>query len=409
MGIQYITFSRIKQGRGCPYCGRERTIEASKKDIDYEADRKLAESKGFEYKGSHFERDKTNARYHMIDFICPNHKDIGIQSMRIGNMKRSTVSGCRYCNPGHIQYISPSEIAKINPDVEILDDYKRKSDYVNCICKKHNVHMYKKISEILDHKGCYLCGIEKVSENLTYSLVEANNIIHKINPHVDILEYNGAQNKALCHCNKHDKDFYKHFNVLKTASSGCDICYKERMIELCGVDKDTFINRLSISQPDVMLVGEYISLTEPTMFYCKRHNHYFENRPRDILSRSRCCDKSQDTYKQEQICSYLELQGHHVIREKTFENCKDKHVLPFDCYLDDLNVVVEYDGEQHYIPIRFGGCSDGEMNEKYLYTKRHDEIKTKFCKDNGIHLIRIPFFNFENYKEILDEELKQYA
>lgn len=41
------------------------------------------------------------------------------------------------------------------------------------------------------------------------------------------------------------------------------------------------------------------------------------------------------------------------------------------------------------------------MNRKYL-----DNVKTKYCKDNNIKLIRIPYLEKNNLKDILRLELK---
>lgn len=69
-----------------------------------------------------------------------------------------------------------------------------------------------------------------------------------------------------------------------------------------------------------------------------------------------------------------------------FDNCKNKFKLPFDFYLPDYNMCIEYDGLQHYRPIeRFGG------NEGFLKRQENDNIKTNYCIEHSIQLIRIPY------------------
>jgi len=58
-------------------------------------------------------------------------------------------------------------------------------------------------------------------------------------------------------------------------------------------------------------------------------------------------------------------------------------MLPFDFYIPELNVCVEYDGIHHFKPVH--GVST------YEKTKNNDAIKTDFCMKNGIKLIRIPY------------------
>lgn len=85
--------------------------------------------------------------------------------------------------------------------------------------------------------------------------------------------------------------------------------------------------------------------------------------------------------------------------QHTFDECKDKQVLPFDFYIYDKNTCIEYDGAQHFKPISTWG------GEKYFEDrKRKDEIKNKYCEDNGIKLIRIPYWDFNNIEQILKDE-----
>ena len=70
-------------------------------------------------------------------------------------------------------------------------------------------------------------------------------------------------------------------------------------------------------------------------------------------------------------------------------------LLFFDFYLPDYNTLIEYDGRQHY-EIAF---NQGE--EKLILQKKYDKIKNKWCKNNKIILIRIPYFK----KEIKLEDL----
>ncbi|MBQ8792900.1 MAG: DUF2726 domain-containing protein [Clostridia bacterium] len=62
------------------------------------------------------------------------------------------------------------------------------------------------------------------------------------------------------------------------------------------------------------------------------------------------------------------------------------------------NLIIEYDGEQHYL-----GWGDKE-NLKEIQQK--DAFKTAWCEKNGIKLLRIPFFKYDQIESILIAELK---
>lgn len=76
--------------------------------------------------------------------------------------------------------------------------------------------------------------------------------------------------------------------------------------------------------------------------------------------------------------------------------------LPFDFYIPKNNILIEYDGEQHYKSVKMWG-GDNAFEKRKL----HDSIKTKYCLDNKIKLLRIPYWDFDNIDEILNSELKK--
>ena len=84
------------------------------------------------------------------------------------------------------------------------------------------------------------------------------------------------------------------------------------------------------------------------------------------------------------------------ITQKRFDNLyfpKTKRQLVFDFYLPEKNILIEYDGEQHFHPVK---------NDRYKYQelKERDEYKDQWCKNNNIKLIRIPYTDLT----ILDDE-----
>jgi hypothetical protein len=80
------------------------------------------------------------------------------------------------------------------------------------------------------------------------------------------------------------------------------------------------------------------------------------------------------------------------VKQHKFLDCDNKGTgsgckkLPFDFYLKNGNVVIEYDGIQHFMPNKFFGGDEGFLRRKQL-----DEFKNQYCKKNGIKLIRIPY------------------
>ena len=86
------------------------------------------------------------------------------------------------------------------------------------------------------------------------------------------------------------------------------------------------------------------------------------------------------------ISEILDKNGIDYEVEKKFSTCIDKTYLPFDFYVEN-KYLIEYDGKQHF---------DKESFFDYEYTHKHDLIKSQWCKENHIPLIRIPYTHYDN-------------
>ena len=86
---------------------------------------------------------------------------------------------------------------------------------------------------------------------------------------------------------------------------------------------------------------------------------------------------------------------------ETIYGCKYKGRLKFDFYLPDYNICIEFDGEQHFKPVEYWG---GE--EEFKKRQIKDKIKTSFCTNNDIKLIRIHCKKMNKVDCILSEALK---
>ena len=98
---------------------------------------------------------------------------------------------------------------------------------------------------------------------------------------------------------------------------------------------------------------------------------------------------------------YLQKLGVIYYKEYRFNECKYKKKLPFDFYIPNLSLCIEVDGKQHV-----SGMFNDKENKDF---KIRDDIKTKFCKDNDIKLIRVAWGHnhintYENIENYLDDK-----
>ncbi|MFH0334633.1 PDDEXK family nuclease [Clostridium perfringens] len=120
------------------------------------------------------------------------------------------------------------------------------------------------------------------------------------------------------------------------------------------------------------------------------------------LKRNHGCPICDESKGEKYVRIYLENNNIDFIQEYRFEDCRYKYTLPFDFYIPDNNLIIEFDGIQHY---RENNYFRG--NNIFKDTQKRDKIKNKYCKDNGINLLRIPYWELESIEDILDEEFER--
>ena len=108
------------------------------------------------------------------------------------------------------------------------------------------------------------------------------------------------------------------------------------------------------------------------------------------------------SYGEYNISSFLQDININFEYQYRIKECKDKRVLPFDFGIlnDNLELIglIEYQGEQHYRPIKYFG---GE--KKFKEIQRRDSIKKKYCVDTNIPLLIIPYWDYDKINELVKQ------
>lgn len=93
---------------------------------------------------------------------------------------------------------------------------------------------------------------------------------------------------------------------------------------------------------------------------------------------------------EEKIIKILKENKIPFIREKTFKDLKNGK-LRYDFYLPDKDILIEYDGEQHFQQIkRFQ-----KTRYDFLKAQEYDRRKNNYALAHGIKLYRIPFWEID--------------
>ena len=240
--------------------------------------------------------------------------------------------------------------------------YKRALDF----CNKMNYELITKKSDILnaESRALYRCPKHGIHETKIYTLISGHICIDCS------IEENGMKSR------KSIEDVYNDFKKY-----GGELLNKE---DYLGWNVKNL--KVVCSECGEIFITSYCAFMQHEGQLCSK------------------CTSSMSRGEQE-VKKYLEENNMQFYTQFRFDDCRNIAALPFDFYLPDYNICIEYDGEGHFIPIRRGKMSDLEALELLENIKFRDEIKTSYCDKNLIHLIRIPYWEFNNIKDILNKEL----
>jgi hypothetical protein len=179
----------------------------------------------------------------------------------------------------------------------------------------------------------------------------------------------------------------------------CPSCIRKNRLK--GIDKfkeEVF----SLVGNEYSIIGEYINGDAKIKIIhnvCKKE---FEMSPHSFLKGSRClvCNETKGERK---IRHWLEENNIEFKSQKEFDGLVGLGggLLSYDFFSPKLNLLIEYQGEQHDRFIKwFHGI---EYN--FIKQLKHDKIKRKYANDNSITLLEIWYWDYDNIEKILEREL----
>jgi len=120
--------------------------------------------------------------------------------------------------------------------------------------------------------------------------------------------------------------------------------------------------------------------------------------PNNFINGTRCSackERSGET----NIRRYLTENNHTFQPQKSFEDLRGQKLLSYDFYIPSHEILIEFQGIQHYYPVEFFGGDVAFKNQK-----KHDYLKREYADNKGIKLIEIPYTydTYEKVKALLD-------
>ncbi len=348
--------------------------------------KEIVEKEGYEYCGFEIKivgNKKRKKKY--IKIKCQQGHEYEIEFSNFQQGQR-----CAKCKG--LKKLSFEEVKEYieNFEYKVLStEYKNTDSKLLIQCEKGHIYetTYHNFKGTKNRKGrrCPHCA-----NNIKYIYDFVKEHVEKFNYKLISEKYENAHEKLIIQCdNSHIfKMSFDHFK------RGC------RCPHCNGNAKHTieYIKSYIENENYQLISTEYINNEKKLSLICDK-GHECEISFGNFTQGKRCgiCNNSKG---ETEIFKILLKYNIDFVEQYKFNDCKYNRELRFDFYLPDYNCCIEFDGQQHFQPVE---CFGGE--KEFEKIKIRDTIKNNYCKDNNIELIRIPYFEFDNIKEILKREL----
>lgn len=330
-------------------------------------------------------------------------------------------SGCPIC--GRLK----SSLKQRKSQNEFIQEFKKlfKNNYslkklnyqgakipVVIICKDHGEHSITPDSILRGNNPCFDCGLIERGlkrRNTTSYFIEKAQLIHGDKYDYSKSKYIKAKKLIKIICKKHG-EFDQQADI-HLGGGGCDKCGYEKISQKKrnSIEKviRIFEEKRGKARFDYSLIQQnYKSNKSILTIRCIAHNKIFYQSANDHAVSGGCEDCKYKSIGEELIMSILGEKNIEFIHNWGKHNCiLSKGKAKFDFYLPNQNLIIEYDGEQHFKPVQFGTMSKKEAFKEFKIRKRHDKMKNIWARNNKINFLRIKYD--ENPKNKIFKKLKQ--
>lgn len=349
-------------------------------------------------------KENFNGSSSYVEIICPIH---GVFRQKAIDHTRG--KGCRKCafdkiretkSMGKDYFISRakaiygnrfdfSKVVFVNVNTEVI-----------ITCPVHGDFLVKP-RYFLRGYGCPKCdGFKKYNTDL---FVKKAREIHGDKYDYSLVKYAKSNKKVEIICNRCGIHFFQTPNN-HLSGSGCRKCADEENSKRLKHDTSMFIKKAMLVHGDTYIYDKtsYIKDNMSVVITCKKHGDFVQ-----VANRHLCgcgCPTCKKSHGEERIRVYLEENGIKFIPQYKILNetiiCKNKYIY-IDFFIQDKNIIIEFQGEQHYKPTGFVNNKERFKNQQY-----RDYAVKVFCKNHEIKLIEIPYWDFDNIEKILKRKLK---
>lgn len=145
-----------------------------------------------------------------------------------------------------------------------------------------------------------------------------------------------------------------------------------------------------IKHRTIIRIGDVINSSIKIKWKCLIDEHEWEATPQNIIGNQSGCPKCFKK-NEKRIQQYLiDMYGGDRVKIQHTIKIDESSRITIDFVVG--NCFIEYNGQQHYQPVRFNGMSQAKAETAFINQQKRDESLRQYCSDNIINLIEIPHY-----------------
>lgn len=276
---------------------------------------------------------------------------------------------------------------------------------VDILCSIHGVFQQRPYNHSIG-EGCPGCKQEYMRKILPMSLrefVQKAMTVHGMVYDYSKSIYNGSKEKVEIICTNHGSFWQTPNNHLRGQS--CPSCANVVIANKNRKTTDEFVRDAKKVHGDRYdyLGVDYKNKDADVIIICHKHGAFNQSPHNHLIGAG--CPKCSSSKGEQKIMMLLDFNGIRYKRQKMFVDCRSPkgRMLRFDFFIPDKNVLIEYDGPQHFGDLRVGKYT--LKKAEYETLKIHDKIKNDYTRSKGINLIRIPHWEDKSIENVMSQYL----
>lgn len=119
------------------------------------------------------------------------------------------------------------------------------------------------------------------------------------------------------------------------------------------------------------------------------------------------CTRNVKSVGENILSDYFDNNSIEFCHPKLFDDLVDKQKLHYDFYLPKYNVLVEYQGMQHYYKNHQITRKGYNLHDVWSLQIKHDNMKRQYAQENGYILIEVPYLldTYSKVSKYVDKQL----